>query len=113
MTFLYKLIVFEKCFFFKEERLLDFLNKEMRIFRIFKSEVMTKNEVISDAGQIWMLLSERKILSVQRIEEMTHYREALICLALGWLVKENKIRLFEKEGMIHAEIIISIPEVYY
>ena len=69
---------------------------------------MTKNEVISEASQIWLLLSERKILSVQRIEEMTHYREALVCLALGWLVKENKIRLFEEEGMIHAEIIISI-----
>ncbi|MBE6302294.1 MAG: hypothetical protein E7085_10715 [Parabacteroides distasonis] len=74
---------------------------------------MTKNEVVSEASQIWLLLSERKILSIQRIEEMTHYREALVCLALGWLVKENKIRLFEKEGIIHAELIMPIPEVYY
>ena len=47
---------------------------------------MTKNDVVSEAGQIWSLLSERKILSVKRIGEMTHYHESLVCLALGWLV---------------------------
>jgi len=44
---------------------------------------------------------------------MTHYHESLVCLALGWLVKENKVRLFEKSGVLHAELNISIPEMYY
>ena len=74
---------------------------------------MTKNDVVSEAGQIWSLLSERKILSVKRIGEMTHYHESLVCLALGWLVKENKVRLFEKSCVLHAELNISIPEMYY
>ena len=74
---------------------------------------MTENDVVSEAGQIWSLLSERKILSVKRIGEMTHYHESLVCLALGWLVKENKVRLFEKSGVLHAELNISIPEMYY
>ena len=74
---------------------------------------MTKNDVVSEAGQIWSLLSERKILSVKRIGEMTHYLESLVCLALGWLVKENIVPLFEKSGVLHAELNISIPEMYY
>ena len=57
---------------------------------------MTKNDVVSEAGQIWSLLSERKILSVKRIGEMTHYHESLVCLALGWLVKEIKFACLKK-----------------
>ena len=68
---------------------------------------MTKNDDVSETGQIWSLLS------VKRIGEMTHYHESLVCLALGWLVKENKVRLFEKSGVLHAELNISIPEMYY
>ena len=82
--------------------------------KVVRNNIITnKNDVVSEAGQIWSLLSERKILSVKRIGEMTHYHESLVCLALGWLVKENKVRLFEKSGVLHAELNISIPEMYY
>lgn len=74
---------------------------------------MNKNDVVSEAGQIWSLLSERKTLSVEKIGEMTHRQESLVCLALGWLVKEKKVRLVEKSGVLHAELNASIPEMYY
>ena len=50
---------------------------------------MIKNEVVVEDRLILSLLSERKTLSVKRIEEVTHYEESLVCNALGWLVKEN------------------------
>ncbi|RHJ83440.1 winged helix-turn-helix domain-containing protein [Parabacteroides sp. AM08-6] len=74
---------------------------------------MIKNDVALDAGKIWYLLSERGILSIKKIGEMTHYQESLIFLALGWLVRENKVRIFEKSGVLHAELNAPIPETYY
>lgn len=74
---------------------------------------MNKNDVGTDAGKIWCLLSERGILSIRKIGEMTHYRESLIFLALGWLAREDKIRLFEKSGVLHAELKVPLPETYY
>jgi Winged helix-turn-helix domain (DUF2582) len=74
---------------------------------------MNKNDVSTDAGKIWCLLSERGILSIRKIGEMTHYHDSLIFLALGWLAKEDKIRLFEKSGMLHAELNVPLPETYY
>ena len=74
---------------------------------------MIKNEVVVEVRLILSLLSERKTLTVKRIEEVTHYEESLVCIALGWLVKENKVRLFEKNGILYVELNILIPEMYY
>lgn len=74
---------------------------------------MMKNDVASNASKIWCLLSERGVLSVRKIGEMINSQESLLFLALGWLVKENKIRFLDKSGILHVEPIITIHETYY
>lgn len=72
-----------------------------------------KNDVGSDAGRIWHLLSERGILSIRKIGEMTSYRESFIFLALGWLARENKVRFLVKSGDLHVELNAPFTERYY
>lgn len=72
-----------------------------------------KNDVGLDAGKIWHLLSERGVLSIRKIGEVTHYRESFIFLALGWLARENKIRFFDKSGDLHVELNVPLSETYY
>ena len=60
---------------------------------------MNKNDVGSSAGQIWRLLAERGNMSIRKIGEMTHCKESVIFLALGWLARENKVR-FCSDGTI-------------
>ena len=52
---------------------------------------MNKNDVGSNAGQIWRLLAERGNMSIRKISEMTQCKESVIFLALGWLARENKV----------------------
>lgn len=75
---------------------------------------MNKNDVGSNAGKIWHLLAERGNMSIRKIGEMTHCRESVIFLALGWLARENKIR-FRSDGgdMLFVEINVPLTETYY
>jgi len=66
---------------------------------------MEKKEVGLDAGRVWQMLSERKILSIRKIGEMTKWRESHIYLALGWLARENKVRFSDQGGMMYVELI--------
>lgn len=72
-----------------------------------------KNDVGSDAGRIWHLLSEKGNLSIRKIGEMTNCKESLIFLALGWLARENKVRFLDKNGDLYVELNVSISETYY
>lgn len=65
---------------------------------------MVNTEVGLDAGRVWQLLSERKVLSVRKIGEMTSWRESHIYLALGWLARENKVRFSDQGGMMYVEL---------
>ena len=74
---------------------------------------MYKNDIRINAGTICHLLSENGALSISELAEMTNYEEELLLLALGWLVRENKVHLFEKNEALHAELIYVRSEMYY
>ena len=74
---------------------------------------MYKHDIGINSGVIWHLLSDNGALSIREIGELTNYKEAFILLSLGWLARENKIRFFEKDGMVHVELIHNITEIYY
>lgn len=74
---------------------------------------MTKREVGNCAGNIWILLSNKKKLSLNEITRFIHARYELIFLAIGWLLRENKILINESNGNVYYEL-VSIPsEMYY
>jgi hypothetical protein len=74
---------------------------------------MYKNDIGINAGTIWNLLSVKGALSIREIGELTGYRELFIFLSLGWLLRENKIRFFEKSGLLHVELSHSISDMYF
>ena len=74
---------------------------------------MLKNDIGIDAGVIWHLLSENGRLSVREIGEHTSYREGLIFMSLGWLARENKIRILDIDGRLFAELDNVHNETYY
>lgn len=74
---------------------------------------MLKKDIGIDARAIWRHLSEKGILSVRQIGELTNYRDGLILMALGWLARENKIYFLEKNDALYVELVPSSPEMYY
>ncbi len=74
---------------------------------------MLKKDIKDNAGIIWHLLLEKKILSIRQIEEYTGYKEVMIVLSLGWLAKENKVNFIERNENIHIEIMSPFKEIYY
>ena len=74
---------------------------------------MIKSDIGENAGVIWNLLSERGILSIRQIGEITGFRSLVISLALGWLAKENQIRFIDKNSIIHIELNQPVSHIYY
>ncbi|MCL1936938.1 MAG: winged helix-turn-helix domain-containing protein [Candidatus Azobacteroides sp.] len=75
---------------------------------------MDKNDIGTNAGVIWHLLADNGALNIREIGEHTHWREACIFLALGWLARENKINFLEKDDAMYIELNDShFSEIYY
>ena len=74
---------------------------------------MYKNDIGINAGTIWHLLSEKRELSIREIGELTNFREPFIYLALGWLSRENKIRFYEKNGVVYVGLDNITSEMYF
>lgn len=75
---------------------------------------MYKQDIKINSDLIWNLLSDVNALSIEEIEELTGYNEKFIYMALGWLLKENKILLTEKYGTLYVESLKSnYSEMYF
>lgn len=74
---------------------------------------MMKTDIGINAGTIWQLLSHKGELSVEELKTITERDETQILLALGWLSREDKIRITAKEGLLYAELNQFIAETYY
>lgn len=65
---------------------------------------MIKNDIGTHAGSILTLLANNGKLSIRKIGEYINRRDTVISLALGWLLKENKIHVSENNGELYFEI---------
>ncbi|MDF9831230.1 winged helix-turn-helix domain-containing protein [Parabacteroides sp. PF5-6] len=74
---------------------------------------MIKNDVGMNAGDIYLLLSERGRLSLRGIGELTQKREPHIFLSIGWLLREGKLYASEQNGEWFFEINSARSEMYY
>lgn len=73
---------------------------------------MLKNDIGINAGIIWQLLSEKGTLSIISIAEFTHFEMTSILLAVGWLARENKVILTNKD-ILSVGINYPTTEIYY
>lgn len=74
---------------------------------------MSKDDVGTKSGTIWLLLSDKGRLSIREIGEFTNCKDSLIFLALGWLLREDKIRFIDENGILYAELNRCGSELYY
>ena len=65
---------------------------------------MLKHDIGLNAGNVYTLLSQRGRLSLRKIGELTKKSEYFIFLAMGWLLRENKIDVFEHNGELFFEL---------
>ncbi len=75
--------------------------------------IMSKDDIGTESGTIWLLLSHRGKLSIREIGEFTNRKDSLIFLALGWLLREDKVRFWNENGTLYAELNICGSELYY
>ena len=73
---------------------------------------MISNDIGTNAGNIYMLLSQRGSLTLRKIGELTHRKESVIFLSLGWLLRENKINVSERNGEWFYELKQEINNTY-
>jgi hypothetical protein len=71
------------------------------------------NDIGINAGDIFCLLADNGTVSIREIEELTHYNETFIFLALGWLAREDKVRFYEKEGGMFVSLKDCGSEIYF
>jgi len=75
---------------------------------------MIKDDVGINAGNILSLLSDKGKLSIREIGEFTNYKDKVIFIALGWLLREDKISCSERNGSLCVESKLSCAtEIYY
>ena len=74
---------------------------------------MSKNEIELRAESIMSLLSQKSKLSLTEISQRINCKELNILLALGLLVKENKVHISEKENGIFIESTHVLSNIYY
>lgn len=60
---------------------------------------MKKEEIGTLAGIVWRALNEKGPLSFEKLQRETLLDTESICIAIGWLARENKIEFNEQNGI--------------
>ncbi len=66
--------------------------------------MMEKTKIGLNAGKVWRILNEKGELSMFDLCRDLGLTFEDVALAVGWLVRENKISLRKREGMLFASI---------
>ncbi len=71
---------------------------------------MDKNEIGTNAGIVWRLLSVKNKLTVKEMMLETGLSLLELAAAIGWLARENKINFTEENGEAYYNV---FQEFYY
>lgn len=75
---------------------------------------MIKSEIGFNAGYIMELLTTKKKLTFRQIGDLTNYKDIAILLAIGWLLREDKVTAVKgDDGTLIFELNRLISEIYY
>lgn len=66
--------------------------------------MMEKNKIGLNAGKVWHILNEKGELSMFELCRELSLKFEDLALAVGWLAREDKIQLRNREGMLFASI---------
>lgn len=71
---------------------------------IYKVSIMEKTKIGLNAGKVWRILNERGELSMFDLCRELGLTFEDVALAIGWLAREDKILLRNKDGMLFVTI---------
>ncbi len=75
---------------------------------------MSRFDISRHAGAIYYLLEQENCLSVKDIEVLTSGDEKQILLALGWLVRDNRIVFCSDNGELSVRLNrLPMTEIHY
>jgi Protein of unknown function (DUF2582). len=74
---------------------------------------MLKSQIGTNAGTVWTLLSKKGKLTIREIGETLHCKESVLFLTLGWLLREDKIRIHDINGKLYFELKQPFMQTYY
>ena len=58
---------------------------------------MKKIKIGFDAGKIWQIIEESKLIKISDLKSITKMDIKDLYLAIGWLARENKVQFSEEE----------------
>lgn len=73
---------------------------------------MSKKDINDNADIIWSLLVKHGTLTYQEMVELTGFHDRPLLLALGWLVREDKVFFNESSLGFQVGLSRSISEFY-
>ncbi|MDH8700821.1 hypothetical protein M2138_000152 [Dysgonomonadaceae bacterium PH5-43] len=63
-----------------------------------------KEKIGTDAGRLWLVLSEQGPKSVKELKKLTKLKDKEVFAAIGWLAREDKLIL----EMLDDEMVVSL-----
>lgn len=74
---------------------------------------MFTNDIGTNAGIIWDILSCRESLTIREIGELTHFKGLDISMALDWLAREDKVSFENTDDEVRISLRHDSPDIYY
>lgn len=71
---------------------------------------MVKLNMSDKVYRIWQLLLDERCMSVQGIAEQTYYEVDHVLLALGWLMRDKLVVVYDDGGVLLAELVTPMSE---
>ena len=65
-----------------------------------------KEKIGNDAGRVWNVLNEQGTKTVKELKKLTKLTEKEIYAAMGWLAREEKLHVEEKEAEIYLTLVV-------
>jgi len=63
-----------------------------------------KHNIGVNAGIIWHLLLEKGTLTIEKLEKLIEFERHELMMALGWLMRENKIDFHHHGENLHVRL---------
>lgn len=61
---------------------------------------MWNQSIGEDAGKVWRLLKESGEMSLAGLKKRSFFTDRELCLALGWLAREGKVKFFKVRDQV-------------
>ena len=71
---------------------------------------MYKTKLGENAGVVWRILHGNGVISWGELLKRTQLEPIALAYAIGWLARENKITIYERNGTFYFEV---YHESYY